>query len=161
MSLTERWGEVDRNQDGDEAPEPEPAPARDEHSVQWQVRLRHRPQGRRGQLSLPRCHPRLLQLPPSLRPAGPSGISSNINSSLTDCDIDQVDNLNELVTIVLAGWTKEEAELYMKQTYNQVDLLLPEELVKVESVLSFRVRPQPAVSYQFLFVIVMFSGTGG
>ena len=62
---------------------------------------------------------------------------------------------------MLAGWTKEEAELYMKQTYNQVDLLLPEELVKVESVLSFRVRPQPAVSYQFLIVIVMFSGTGG
>ena len=65
--------------------------------------------------------------------------SSLLHSALLD---PQVDNLNELVTIVLAGWTVEEAELYMKQTYNQVDLLLPEELVKVESVLSFRVRPQ-------------------
>ena len=46
---------------------------------------------------------------------------------------------------MLADWTKEEAELYMKQTYNQVDILLPEELVKVESVLSFRVRPQSVI----------------
>ena len=67
--------------------------------------------------------------------------SSLLHSALSD---PQVDNLNEMVTVVLAGWTKEEAELYMKQTYNQVDLLLPEELVKVESVLSFRVRPQCA-----------------
>ena len=64
--------------------------------------------------------------------------SSLLHSALMD---PPVDNL-ELLTIVLDGWTKEEAELYMKQTYNQVDMLLPEELVKVESVLSFRVRPQ-------------------
>ena len=68
--------------------------------------------------------------------------SSLLHSALLD---PQVDNLNELVTIVLAGWTKEEAELYMKQTYNQVDILLPEELVKVESVRSFRVRPQSVI----------------
>ena len=65
------------------------------------------------------------------------------SSSLLRCALDdpQVENLNELVTIILAGWTSEEAELYIKQTYNQVDVLLPEDLVKVESVLSFRVSP--------------------
>ena len=47
-----------------------------------------------------------------------------------------------MVTVILADWTVEEVELYMKQTYNQVDLPVPEPeaLVKVESILSFKVR---------------------
>ena len=70
--------------------------------------------------------------------------SSLLHSALLD---PQVDNLNELVTIVLAGWTVEEAELYMKQTYNQVDLPVPEPeaLVKVESILSFKVRQRNCI----------------
>ena len=39
----------------------------------------------------------------------------------------------------MAGWTPDEVELYLKQSYNQIDLILPEDLVKVESVLSFKV----------------------
>lgn len=60
-----------------------------------------------------------------------------LHSALSDL---QVENTNELVTIVLAGWTAEEAELFMKQTYNQLDLSPPEadQLVKVESILSFK-----------------------
>ena len=62
--------------------------------------------------------------------------SSLLRSALLDC---QLDLFQEQVTIVLAGWSQEEAELYMKQTYSQVELLLPEQLVKVESVLTFKV----------------------
>ena len=51
----------------------------------------------------------------------------------------QIDNLTDNVTVVMAGWTPEEVELYLKQSYNQIDLILPEDLVKVESVLSFKV----------------------
>merc|ERR1712142_1004726 len=60
-----------------------------------------------------------------------------LHSALLDL---QVDNINELVTVILADWTVEEVELYMKQTYNQVDLPVPEPeaLVKVESILSFK-----------------------
>ena len=45
----------------------------------------------------------------------------------------------ENVTVVMAGWTPDEVELYLKQSYNQINLILPEDLVKVESVLSFKV----------------------
>ena len=54
----------------------------------------------------------------------------------------QIDNLTENVTVVMAGWTPDEVELYLKQSYNQIDLILPEELVKVESVLSFKVAKE-------------------
>ena len=40
----------------------------------------------------------------------------------------------------MAGWSPTEVELYLKQTYNQVDLILPEDLVKVESFLSLKVN---------------------
>ena len=59
-----------------------------------------------------------------------------LRAALRDCHLEQ---LQDQVTIVLAGWSQEEAELYVKQTYNQVELLVPEELVKVESVLTFKV----------------------
>ena len=52
----------------------------------------------------------------------------------------QIDNLTDKVTVVMAGWTPEEVELYLKQSYNQIDLILPEDFVKVESVLSFKVK---------------------
>ena len=52
----------------------------------------------------------------------------------------QIDNLNELITIIMADWTPTDAELYIKQSYNQVDLILPEDLVKVESILTFKVK---------------------
>ena len=59
-----------------------------------------------------------------------------LRAALRDCQLEQ---LQDQLTIVLAGWSQEEAELYMKQTYNQLELLVPEELVKVESVLTFKV----------------------
>ena len=65
-------------------------------------------------------------------------IYDNLKSH-TDHWLFQIDNLNENVTVVMAGWTPEEVELYLKQSYNQIDLILPEDLVKVESVLSFKV----------------------
>ena len=65
-------------------------------------------------------------------------IYDNLKSH-TDHRLFQIDNLNENVTVVMAGWTPEEVELYLKQSYNQIDLILPEDLVKVESVLSFKV----------------------
>ena len=40
----------------------------------------------------------------------------------------------------MADWTPTDAELYIKQSYNQVDLILPEDLVKVESILTFKVK---------------------
>ena len=57
----------------------------------------------------------------------------------TNHQLFQIDNLTENVTVVMAGWTPDEVELYLKQSYNQIDLILPEDLVKVESVLSFKV----------------------
>ena len=39
----------------------------------------------------------------------------------------------------MADWTAEEVELFLKQAYNQVDLTLPLDMVKVESILSFMV----------------------
>ena len=58
----------------------------------------------------------------------------------TDQCLFQIDNLTDKVTVVMAGWTPEEVELYLKQSYNQIDLILPEDFVKVESVLSFKVK---------------------
>jgi len=54
--------------------------------------------------------------------------------------------------VVMAGWTPDEVELYLKQSYNQIDLILPEELVKVESVLSFKdVKPDISIKEQYKF----------
>lgn len=52
----------------------------------------------------------------------------------------------------MAGWTPEEVELYLKQSYNQIDLILPEDLVKVESVLSFKVVLK-GVTFTFIFSV--------
>ena len=85
----------------------------------------------------------ILKLPPNTSSQWPKGkllmsIYDNLKSH-TDHWLFQIDNLNENVTVVMAGWTPEEVELYLKQSYNQIDLILPEDLVKVESVLSFKV----------------------
>ena len=55
----------------------------------------------------------------------------------------------ENVTVVMAGWTPDEVELYLKQSYNQINLILPEDLVKVESVLSFKVAKKNQFSFTF------------
>ena len=44
---------------------------------------------------------------------------------------------------MMADWTVEEVELFLKQAYNQVDLTLPSDMVKLESILSFKVSDYP------------------
>ena len=87
----------------------------------------------------------ILKLPPNTSSQWPKGkmfMSISIYDNRkrhTDHWLFQIDNLTENVTVVMAGWTPEEVELYLKQSYNQIDLILPEDFVKVESVLSFKV----------------------
>ena len=53
----------------------------------------------------------------------------------------------------MADWTPTDAELYIKQSYNQVDLILPEDLVKVESILTFKVEYRNIIEMKMVFLL--------
>ena len=54
----------------------------------------------------------------------------------------KVESISEKQVVIMAGWTHEEMELYLKKIYNQVDMMMVQDMVKVESILSFKeVKP--------------------
>ena len=107
----------------------------------------------------------ILKLPPNTSsqwPKGKMSMSISIYDNRkrhTDHWLFQIDNLTENVTVVMAGWTPEEVELYLKQSYNQIDLILPEDFVKVESVLSFKVSKDWFISLLLFSISRMWNQT--